>query len=121
MNVIGNILWFVFGGFAICLEYIVAGIAMCATIIGIPWGLQSFKLAFLSLFPFGCEVVDVDDTPNLSFILNVIWFFIGGIWITLSHLVLGCIFFITIIGIPFARQHFKLMALSLAPFGKTIA
>lgn len=118
MKVIGNILWIILGGFAIALEYLVAGILMCLTIIGIPFGIQSFKLAAASLWPFGNEV---KNTPNsgsgVSALLNVIWILLGGIWITLTHVVLGLALCLTIIGIPFGLQHFKLMKLSFTPFG----
>ncbi|MEM9673284.1 MAG: YccF domain-containing protein [Bacteroidota bacterium] len=118
MSFIGNLLWIILGGFIIAFEYLVSGLLMCLTIIGIPFGIQSFKLAGASLFPFGN---DVKDSPNrgsgISTILNVIWILLGGIWITLTHLVLGLVLCITIIGIPFGLQHFKLMKLSFTPFG----
>ena len=118
MKLIGNIIWLIFGGWAIFLEYIAAGIAMCITVIGIPFGLQCFKMAFLSLIPFGLETESRSSNP-LSMILNIIWFFIGGIWICLTHLVLGIVFCVTIIGLPFGLQHFKLSKLALSPFGYT--
>jgi uncharacterized membrane protein YccF (DUF307 family) len=118
MSFIGNLLWIILGGFLIALEYLVSGLLMCLTIIGIPFGIQSFKLAGASLFPFGN---DVKDAPNhgsgISTLLNVIWILLGGIWITLTHLVLGLVLCLTIIGIPFGLQHFKLMKLSFTPFG----
>lgn len=118
MNLILNILWFIFGGIFIFFEYIVGGIAMCITIIGIPFGLQSFKLAFAHLAPFGKEVIEVDrSSPNLYLLLNIIWIVIAGFWIALTHLALGIVFCITIIGIPFGLQHFKFMQLCFAPFG----
>lgn len=120
MNIIGNILWFILGGFLIVIEYLVAGILSCVTIIGIPLGIQSFKLAGASLFPFGKEVKPTKDTGSgLSTLLNVIWILLGGIWITLTHLALGVALCVTIIGIPFGLQHFKLMRLSFTPFGYT--
>lgn len=118
MKVIGNILWIILGGFAIALEYIIAGAVMCLTIIGIPFGIQSFKLAAASLWPFGKEVKDKPSAGSgISTLLNVIWILIGGIWITLTHVVLGVALCLTIIGIPFGLQHFKLMRLSFTPFG----
>ena len=121
MRMLGNIIWVIFGGGLICLEYIAGGIALCVTIIGIPFGLQSFKLAILALWPFGQRIECVGGAPNaLSTVMNVIWFFVGGVWIALTHLLFGLLFAITVIGIPFARQHFKLMALALAPFGRQI-
>lgn len=121
MNVLGNIIWALFGGFLIFLEYIAGGIALCVTIIGIPFGLQSFKLAVLALWPFGQRIECVEGAPSfLTMTMNIIWFFVGGIWIALTHLVLGLLFAITIIGIPFSKQHFKLMSLALTPFGRQI-
>lgn len=118
MNLIGNILWIILGGIAIAVEYFIAGLLMCITIIGIPLGIQSFKLAVASLFPFGKEVKSTSDTGSgISTLLNVIWILLGGIWITLTHLVLGLALCISIIGIPFGLQHFKLMKLSFTPFG----
>ena len=118
MTLIGNLIWLIFGGWAIAIEYIVAGIAMCVTIIGIPFGLQCFKLAFASLFPFGSRVESSGSEGSMSLLLNLIWICIGGIWIAITHWFLGLLFCITIIGIPFGLQHFKLSRLALFPFGK---
>ncbi|MDD2503931.1 MAG: YccF domain-containing protein [Clostridia bacterium] len=121
MSLIGNIIWIIFGGLMIAIEYIIAGIVMCLTIIGIPFGYQSMKLGVFALFPFGQKaVVNSNNTGCLSALMNVIWFFIGGIWIVLTHLCWGVILCITIVGIPFGMQHFKLMTLALAPFGRDI-
>jgi uncharacterized membrane protein YccF (DUF307 family) len=118
MKFIGNIIWIIFGGFAIALEYLVAGLLMCLTIIGIPFGIQSFKLAGASLWPFGKDINDTPDAGSgVSTLLNVLWILLGGIWITLTHLALGLALCITIVGIPFGLQHFKLMKLSFTPFG----
>lgn len=121
MSFIGNIIWLIFGGIAIFIEYLVSGFVMCCTIIGIPWGLQCFKLAFLALWPFGKQINVTKGNPGcLSTIMNIIWFFIGGIWIALTHLFFGVLLAITIIGLPFAKQHFKLMSLALTPFGREV-
>ena len=121
MKILGNIIWLIFGGFAIFLEYIFAGIALCLTIVGIPFGLQSFKLGMLALWPFGQKIEYMDDAPGcLSTIMNIIWFFIGGIWIALTHLFFGILLGITIIGIPWAKQHFKMMSLAFTPFGRRV-
>lgn len=121
MNTLGNIIWIVFGGFFIFLEYLVGGLLLCLTIVGIPFGLQAIKLAQMALWPFGKHIEYLGYAPGcLSTLMNVLWFLLGGIWIALSHLVLGIIFAITIIGIPFAAQHFKLMSLALTPFGRKI-
>ena len=121
MSLIGNILWIIFGGFLIFLEYVLGGVAMCATIIGIPFGIQLFKLAMMSLVPFGKTIVSAPgSTGCLATVFNIVWIFTGGIVVSLSHLLFGIILAITIIGIPFARQHFKLASLAFTPFGKTI-
>lgn len=121
MKTIGNIIWFVFGGLMVAIEYFVASIAMMITIIGIPFGLQSIKLGLLALWPFGAKVKHIDNTPGcLNLIMNIIWIFVGGFWIALTHLGWGILFCITIVGIPFGKQHFKLIKLALFPFGKEI-
>lgn len=121
MNLLGNIIWLIFGGFVIAFEYFVSGIIMCLTIIGIPFGFQAMKIGLLALFPFGqTTIVTEQNSGCLSTVMNIIWIFCGGIWIALTHLVFGVLLCITIIGIPFGRQHFKLMAMSFTPFGRTI-
>ena len=121
MNLIGNILWLIFGGFVSFVGYMVSGLLLCLTIIGIPFGLQCFKIGLFTLLPFGRQVREVPgQTGCLSTIFNIIWIFVGGIWIALAHLGFGLLLAITIIGIPFARQHFKLLGLSFTPFGKEI-
>ena len=120
MSVLGNIIWLVFGGFFMALEYLVSGFLLCCTIIGIPFGLQVFKIGLVALLPFSqTTVVEEGSRSCLEIIMNVIWFFIGGIWIALSHLGWGLLFCITIVGIPFGIQHFKLMRVALFPFGRT--
>ncbi|MBN1651076.1 MAG: YccF domain-containing protein [Bacteroidales bacterium] len=121
MKIIGNIIWVIFGGIAIALEYFVASILLIVTIIGIPFGIQTLKLGVLALWPFGSDIREKPQNSGcLNTLMNIIWIFIGGIWIALSHLVFGIIFSITIIGIPFGMQHFKLARLALTPFGKEI-
>lgn len=121
MNVLLNIIWFVFGGVMIALEYLISSVAMMITIIGIPFGLQTLKLAKVALWPFGTKVID-GSWPSgcLAGIMNVIWWFVGGVPIALTHLAWGVIFCITIVGIPFGMQHFKLMKLALFPFGNNV-
>ncbi len=122
MKFLGNILWLIFGGLLTAIEYFISSLILMITIIGIPFGLQTFKLGILALWPFGQQVTDSGNSGGcLSVIMNVIWILIGGIWICLTHLFFGVLLCITIIGIPFGMQHFKLAALSLAPFGKTIS
>ena len=121
MKFLGNIIWLIFGGLISAIEYVVASILMMITIVGIPFGMQTLKLAGLSLWPFGKQVVSHDRSNGCLYIVfNVIWILIGGIWISLTHLLFGVLLFITIIGIPFAQQHFKLASLALTPFGKDI-
>lgn len=122
MNILLNILWIVFGGFIICIEYVIASLLLMLTIVGIPFGLQTLKLAGLSLFPFGNEVRTLPSGGGcLNLVMNIIWVFVGGIEICLTHLALGVILSITIIGIPFGLQHFKLAGLAFTPFGRTVA
>ncbi|MCK9343623.1 MAG: YccF domain-containing protein [Massilibacteroides sp.] len=121
MNFIGNILWLIFGGFATAIEYFLSSIAMMLTIIGIPFGIQTLKLGLLALWPFGSKVKEIENSTGcLSIFMNIIWFFIGGFWIALTHLFFGVLLYCTIIGIPWGNQHFKMMALALSPFGKVI-
>lgn len=121
MRTLGNIIWIVFGGFMMAVEYFVAGFALCCTIIGIPFGLQVFKIGILALLPFGqTSVVEDGSRGCLAIFMNVIWILFAGIGIALSHLLWGLLFCITIIGIPFGRQHFKLMRVAFFPFGRTI-
>jgi len=121
MKFLGNIIWLVFGGIIISAEYLISSILLMVTIIGIPFGLQTLKLAILALWPFGAEIRHKPGNPGcISTIMNIIWIFIGGIWIAITHLVFGLLFAITIIGIPFALQHFKLAGLALTPFGREI-
>lgn len=121
MSFFMNILWLLFGGIFIAIEYLISSLLMMITIIGIPFGLQTLKMAVLALMPFGKEVRSQPYSGGcLSLVMNVLWIFLGGIWICLSHLAWGILLCITIIGIPFGRQHFKLAGLALTPFGKEI-
>lgn len=118
MKFIGNLIWFLFGGFLTALGWYIAGLIWCCTIIGIPVGIQCFKIGTLSMCPFGKEIVNGGKAS--SFLLNIIWFFLSGIELTLFHLIWGIIFAITIVGIPFAKQHFKLAKLAIMPFGSQV-
>jgi uncharacterized membrane protein YccF (DUF307 family) len=121
LRLILNILWIVFGGWLIFLEYLFGGAVLCLTIVGIPFGLQCFKIAYLGLLPFGNQIVYREQTIGcLSLVMNVIWVLVAGIWIAITHLGLALGWAITIIGIPFALQHVKLAALCFAPFGVEI-
>ena len=121
MKLIGNIIWVLFGGLFLSIGYVISSLGLMVTIIGIPFGLQTLKLAVLAFWPFGKEVIDNGSSSGcLSVIMNILWLLCGGFCICLSHLFLGLLFCITIIGIPFGKQHFKLAGLALTPFGKTI-
>lgn len=121
MKLIGNIIWVLFGGIFVSIGYVISSFLLMITIIGIPFGIQTIKLAFLALWPFGKKVIENGASGGcLSIIMNVFWLIFGGFGICLSHLFLGLLFCLTIIGIPFGKQHFKLAGLALTPFGKTI-
>lgn len=119
-----NLVWILTGGLVIALEYFVGGLILCLTVVGIPFGLQCFKLAEMSLVPFGKDVVDEPMSGAgdgaLRLIMNLIWLVVAGIWICLSHLGLALGLAVTLIGIPFAVKHLKLALVSLMPFGKAI-
>jgi uncharacterized membrane protein YccF (DUF307 family) len=120
MNAIANIIWFIFGGFFTALGYLVGGLVLCLTVIGIPFGMQCFKLAGAVLFPFGKQVVHNRSSGGcLTLLANIIWMFFGGLYTALNHLFWGILLTLTVVGIPFAKQHFKLLELSLMPFGKS--
>ena len=121
MKLIGNILWLILGGILIALIYYAVGLLMCITIIGIPFGIQLFKLGTYALWPFGHELVDGPKSSGcLSTLMNVVWFVLGWWEIALIHLSFGVVFCITIIGIPWGLQHFKMAISSIFPFGKEI-
>jgi uncharacterized membrane protein YccF (DUF307 family) len=121
MNFLGNLLWILLGGLFVSLYYVIIGLAFCITIIGIPFGVQLFKIAGFALCPFGRQVVPgTNDGGCLSILMNIIWIIFGGIEIALAHVVLGITFCITIVGIPFGVQNFKMALLALTPFGKEI-
>jgi uncharacterized membrane protein YccF (DUF307 family) len=119
MSLLGNIIWLIFGGFISGVGYIIGGITLCLTIVGIPFGVQAIKMGVATFAPFGREIVTVKNADSpLRLIFNLIWIIFFGWEIALSHLLHGVILAITIIGIPFAKQHFKLMTIALLPFGR---
>lgn len=121
MNTIGNIIWLLFGGFFAAMGYFIGGLVLCLTIIGIPFGLQCFKLGLFTLWPFGQQAVSTPGSGGcISLALNILWIICGGFWIAITHMVFGLLLLLTIIGIPFAQQHFKMVELSLMPFGKQL-
>jgi uncharacterized membrane protein YccF (DUF307 family) len=118
MSILLNIIWFIFGGFLVSLAYILGGILLCLTIIGIPFGIQCFKLSILGLAPFGSEIRETDPPGGaLAVIMNIIWIILPGLELALIHLTLAFLFAITIIGLPFAAQHLKMTRLAILPFG----
>jgi uncharacterized membrane protein YccF (DUF307 family) len=128
MTLVLNVLWFVFGGFAAGLAWIVGGLVLAITIVGLPWVPAVFRIAAFSFAPFGRQVVDRAWTTGraepgggaIGLLLNVVWLVFAGWYIALAHLVVGAAQCVTLIGIPFGVQHFKLAVIALAPVGKTI-
>lgn len=121
MSLLGNIVWLIFGGFLSGLGYIIGGLGLCLTIVGIPFGLQSIKLGVATFAPFGKEVVETEGaTGCLKLVFDVLWIVLFGWEIALLHLIHAAILAITIVGIPFAVQHWKLVPVSLFPFGREL-
>lgn len=121
MNSIGNVLWLLLGGILIAGWYFLFGFVLCVTIIGIPFGLQLFKLGAFALWPFGRELVDGPDRGGcLTVVMNIIWILTGWWELAVMHFFFGVLCLITIVGIPFGLQHFKMALASLVPFGKEI-
>jgi len=121
MTFIGNLIWLIFGGFLAGLGYILGGLLTCLTIIGIPFGAQSIKLGVATMSPFGREIVAREDAGGvLEIVFNILWAILFGWEIAIAHLVHGLLLAITIVGLPFAKQHFKLIPLALFPFGKEL-
>jgi uncharacterized membrane protein YccF (DUF307 family) len=128
MSLVLNILWFIFGGFIAGLTWILGAVLLAITIVGLPWSVAAFRIGMFSFAPFGRQAVDrawADGRPSLGsnpldLLLNIVWLVLAGWYIALAHLMLGAALFVTILGIPFAFQHFKLAVLALAPVGKTI-
>jgi uncharacterized membrane protein YccF (DUF307 family) len=118
MSLIGNLVFFVFGGFLIFLGYVLGGILLCLTIIGIPFGFMCFRLAGGVIAPFGREVRETKPPGGpIALIMNVIWIILPGLELAVMHLLLALIFALTIVGIPLAVQHMKLVPIALMPFG----
>jgi uncharacterized membrane protein YccF (DUF307 family) len=121
MSFLGNVLWIVTGGFLVALLYFFGGLVLCLTIVGIPFGVQLFKLGVLGLLPFGRDIDTTGfATGCLGVVMNIIWLVIGGIELAILHIVLGLILAITVVGLPFAKQHIKMARLALMPFGSVI-
>jgi len=121
VKIIGNLIWLIFGGFIIAIEYFIGSIVLMITIAGIPFGIQTLKMGALAIWPFGRDTrVHSRASGCLYILMNVLWLLCGGIWIALTHAIFGLLLCITIIGIPFGMQHFKLTAIALNPFGRDI-
>ena len=121
MKILGNLVWLIFGGIIIAIEYFIGSLALFITIIGVPFGIQTLKMAAIAIWPFGRDTrVHSRASGCLYILMNVIWLLCGGIWIALTHAIFGLLLCITIIGIPFGLQHFKLTAIALSPFGRDI-
>jgi uncharacterized membrane protein YccF (DUF307 family) len=127
MTLILNLLWFLLGGWAAGLSWLVSALLLAITVVGLPWSLAAIRIGLFTFFPFGRQVVDRralgrEDlgTSALGCVLNVIWFVLGGWWLALEHVVLGVLLVIPLITIPFAIQHFKLARIALAPVGKEV-
>ncbi len=123
MRLIGNLIWFVFGGFVMGLAWWLSAVLAALTIIGIPWAIAAFRIGPFSFWPFGRQIVERQSGGTgaaFSAIGNLIWALLAGWWLALGHLVSAVLCAITIIGIPFALQHIKLAGLSFFPFGKEI-
>ena len=118
MGCLGNAVWFIFGVAVSGLSWCLAGCLWCVTVVGIPIGLQCFKLASLSFFPFGKEVIYGGGAG--SFLLNIIWLLVSGLPLAAEHLCLGLFLCVTVVGIPFGLQQFKLAKLALMPFGAEV-
>ena len=121
MSTVGNILWFFLGGFIISLLYVLGSLVLIITIIGIPFGIETLKMAVFALAPFGREAIPGQRASGCLYLaLNILWIIFAGVELAIIHLVLALLFAITIIGIPFAKQHIKMATLALIPFGMDI-
>jgi uncharacterized membrane protein YccF (DUF307 family) len=120
MRLIGNVLWFVLAGVWLAIGYLFAALVMFILIITIPFGLQAVKLAEFALWPFGRTVVKRPDAGAPSLIGNILWLVLAGWWLALGHIITGVVLCITIIGIPLGLGNFKLIPISLWPFGREI-
>lgn len=118
MNCFGNVLWFLLGGMILGLSWLAVGLLWCVTVVGIPIGVQCFKFAQLAFFPFGREVVYAGGAG--SFLLNLLWLVFGGVALAAEAAAVGLLFCVTVVGIPFGLQCFKIAKLALLPFGTAV-
>jgi len=119
MSLIGNLVWLLLGGFIAAIAWAIAGLLLCVTVVGIPFGIQCFKIASLSLSPFGREI-NVGSFGAIGLLGNILWIVLLGWELCLLHLSTGALLCITVVGIPFGMQHFKLASLALLPFGSRV-
>lgn len=119
MRFLGNIIWLLFGGIIGCVLWFVAGLLLALTIVGLPFALQCFKISGFVLWPFGRNIIP-GNFGVMGLLGNIIWILVFGFELCIIHLIMGLVLCLTIIGIPFGRQHFKLAKLSLVPFGAKI-
>lgn len=118
MNLLLNLVWLILGGLIVALAYLLGGIILCLTIIGIPFGIACFKMAGLALAPFGREIREKQPPGGaLTVIMNVIWILLPGLELAIFHLLMALLLGLTIIGIPLAAQHLKMTRMALLPFG----
>jgi uncharacterized membrane protein YccF (DUF307 family) len=120
MSFLGNVVWLVFGGLVVGIEYVVSGLALCLTIVGIPFGVRSIKLGLAALTPFGKEVVDAKHQGPVKLLFDIVWVLLFGWEIAVTHLVSALVLALTIVGIPFAVQHLKLVPIAMLPFNKDL-
>lgn len=121
MRLLLNLLWLVLSGVWMALGYLLAGVLLCVTVVGIPFGVQSFKLAGYALWPFGRALVpSATRNKGVSVIANILWFVLAGWWLALGHLATGILLCLTFVGIPLGVANFKLAGAALVPFGKEI-
>ena len=120
MSFLGNLIWLIFGGLITAIGYIIGGIGLCLTIVGIPFGLQSIKLGVATLAPFGKDVVVSKNEGPIAMLFDLIWIVLFGWEIALAHLVSAFILAVTIVGLPFARQHVKLIPMAILPFQRDL-
>jgi uncharacterized membrane protein YccF (DUF307 family) len=115
-----NIIWLLLSGLWLCLGYFAAGLVLCITIIGIPFGIAAFRIGVYALWPFGYTTVERRDAGAPSLVGNVLWLILAGWWLALAHIATGIVLCLTIIGIPFGIANFKLIPVSLVPLGRDI-
>jgi uncharacterized membrane protein YccF (DUF307 family) len=120
VRVLLNLVWLIFGGIFLVLGYLLAGVVLCITVIGIPFGIAAFRIARFAMWPFGYRVVEAPYAGAASLLGNILWLLLAGIWLAIGHIALGIAFCVTVIGIPLGVGHFKLIPVSLMPLGKQI-